>query len=281
MTPAGWLKRSKHLRLIVRRAVATLQAGVFRSIFKGTGLAFEEVRQYEPGDDVRSIDWNVTARMGQPFVKRFVEERELRILFVLDLSGSQYCGSQYRLKHDMAAELMALLCLAGLRYGDSLGLVTFSNQIESYIPPRRGLRHALKLMHQALYLEPAEEGTSISKALQFTAKMSKRRSVIVVLSDFLDKGWEQSLAKLAHRHDVYVLQTGDPLDRLVPHMGLTQVMDAESGDRRLIDITRCSTFPAAGSHVADNVVRWIRFTTEGKHAETLLANLTARRRGQR
>lgn len=278
MSPAGWLKRSKHLRLIVRRAVATLQAGFFRSIFKGTGLAFEEVRQYQPGDDVRSIDWNVTARMGHPYVKRFVEERELRILFVLDLSGSQYSGSQHRLKHDVAAELMALLCLAGLRYGDSMGLVTFTKQIESYIPPRRGLRHALKLMHQALYLEPVDEGTDIGKALQFAARMSKRRSLIVVLSDFLDMNWEDSLAKLAHRHDVYVLQTSDPLDRQTPPVGLVQMLDAETGQNRLVDTSFQQGTVHGHVDVVKNVVKWIPLTTQGKHTEQLLASLTERHR---
>src|SRR5262245_58394936 len=133
MAQGSWLQRYRQLKLVIRRAVATLQAGAHRSIYKGAGLAFEEVRHYQPGDEVRSIDWNVTARMGHPYVKRFVEERELRILFLLDVSGSQQTGAGKYLKRDAAAEMIALLCLAGLRHGDSLGLALFTNQIESYI----------------------------------------------------------------------------------------------------------------------------------------------------
>jgi uncharacterized protein (DUF58 family) len=276
MAQLSWLQRSRQLRLVVKRAVATLQTGSFRSIFKGSGLAFEEVRPYQPGDEVRSIDWNVTARMGQPYVKRYVEERELRILFVLDVSGSLRTGSALALKHDVAAELMALLSLAGLRYGDSMGLVLFSKQIEGYTPARRGLRHALKLVYQALYRDPAQQGTDIGQALKFTSRMAKRRSVIVILSDFLDQGYASWLHRLAARHDVYALHLQDPLDNAVPSVGLVHLVDSESGQTVLLDSRRTSlqenTLPSCPG------VNWIRIHTSGSHAKELLQALAQLRR---
>ncbi len=272
MAQLSWLQRSRQLRLVVKRAVATLQTGSFRSIFKGSGLAFEEVRQYQTSDEVRSIDWNVTARMGQPFVKRYVEERELRILFVLDVSGSLRTGSALALKHDVAAELMALLSLAGLRYGDSMGLVLFSKQIESYTPARRGLRHALKLVYQALYRDPVQQGTDIAQALKFTSRMAKRRSVIVILSDFLDQGYVPWLHRLAHRHDVYALHLHDRLDTEMPDVGLVQLTDSETGQSVMIDSlvsTARNTLPPVNPGV-----NWIRISTYGDHARQLLHSLT-------
>jgi len=276
MPQLSWLQRSRQLRLVVKRAVATLQMGSFRSIFKGSGLAFDEVRQSQPGDEVRSIDWNVTARMGHPYVKRYVEERELRILFVLDLSGSLRAGNAVALKHDVAAELMAILCLAGLRYGDSMGLVLFSNQIEGYTPARRGLRHALKLVYQALYRDPVQQGTDIAQALKFTSRMAKRRSVIVILSDFLDQAYAPWLHRLAHRHDVYALHLQDPLDANLPSIGLVQVTDSETRQTVLIDSQQASS--QAAPIPTDHHVNWIRISTTGNHTRQLLQSLAKLRR---
>lgn len=276
MAQLSWLQRSRQLRLVVKRAVATLQTGSFRSIFKGSGLAFEEVRQYQPGDEVRSIDWNVTARMGQPYVKRYVEERELRILFVLDVSGSLRTGSALALKHDVAAEVMALLSLAGLRYGDSMGLVLFSKQIESYAPARRGLRHALKLVYQALYRDPVQQGTDIAQALKFASRMAKRRSVIVILSDFLDQGYAPWLHRLAHRHDVYALHLQDRLDTEMPHVGLVQLTDSETGQTVMLDSEK--TFATNNQTPSNHEVNWIRISTSGDHARQLLQSLSQLRR---
>lgn len=282
MAKTSWLERFRHLKLVVRRAVATLQAGTLQSIFKGAGLAFEEVRHYQPGDDVRMIDWNVTARMGQPYVKRFVEERELRIHFVLDLSGSQQTGSAHYHKRDVAAEVVALLCLAGLRQGDSLGLMTFSQQIETYLPPRRGMRHALRLIYQALYTEPLKQGTDLVKAFQFTGKMARRRSVVVILSDFLDNHWQPALDKLAHRHDVFAIRTTDPLDHHVPANGLLVLSDAESGRTSIIDATRLdnrqSVQPNGKKKSRKQPIHWINLATDGSHAQVLLKSLRQIRR---
>lgn len=273
MAPITWLKRTRQMRLIVKRAVATLQTGSLRSIFRGSGLAFDEVRPYQPGDEVRTIDWNVTARMGQPYVKRFVEERELRLFFVLDVSGSLQTGSSLLMKRDVAAELMALLCIAGLRWGDSLGLVTFTKQVESYSPARRGIRHALKLIYQALYQEPAQHGTDLARALLFTAKMARRRSVVVVLSDFLDRNWRSALDRLVHRHDVYLLHLQDALDRSLPASGLVQLVDAESGQSLLVDTTHQVSHEVPPPSRPSQREHWIRIGTNGQHSQQLLQAL--------
>ena len=283
MSKSGWLDRVRHLRLVVRRAVATLQAGTLQSIFKGAGLAFEEVRHYQPGDDVRMIDWNVTARMGHPYVKRFVEERELRLYFVLDLSGSQMIGSSHLHKRDVAAEIIALLCLAGLRQGDSLGLVTFTTGIQKYLPPRRGIRHALRLIYESLYADPSQLGTDLNKALQFTAKIARRRSVVVVLSDFLDLNWQGSLDRLAHRHDVYAIRTHAPLDEHLPDAGLLALNDIETGQILFVDSSHA--LAATTNTVVDlkkrKQLNWIPLGTQGNHVPQLLTALRQLRKSQR
>lgn len=273
MPPKNRLAPLRHLRLIVKKAVGTLQSGSLPSIFKGSGLTFDEVRHYQPGDDVRAIDWNVTARMGQPFVKRFVEERELRILFVLDLSASLTTGMDRFVKHDVAAELMALLALAGLRYGDSMGLVTFTSQIESYLAPRRGMRHACKLIYQALYQQPEQSETDIGKALQFAARVSQRRSAIVVLSDFLDQNWQNAMDRLAHRHDVYAMCIRDKLEENLPGAAVLHLTDAETGRTMYLDSAH-TEIGAASQDIARYRVHWLSLSTDGSHAEKLVHSLS-------
>lgn len=260
--------------------MATLQAGSLQSIFKGAGLAFEEVRQYQPGDDVRTIDWNVTARLGQPYVKRFVEERELRIYFVLDLSGSQMIGSSHLHKRDVAAEVIALLSLAGLRQGDSLGLITFTSGIQKYLPPRRGVRHALRLIYESLYADPKQMGTDLNKALQFTSRIARRRSVVVILSDFLDQNWKGSLDRLAHRHDVYAIRTHAPLDEKLPDAGLLALNDLETGRVRFVDSSqaRGNSAGIAIDYQKRKQLHWIPLGTQGNHVPQLLSALRQLRR---
>jgi len=273
MSQVAWLQRYRQLKLVVRRAVATLQAGAHRSIYKGAGLAFEEVRHYQPGDEVRSIDWNVTARMGQPYVKRFVEERELRILFLLDVSGSQQTGSGRYLKRDAAAEMIALICLVGLRHGDSLGLALFTDHIESYFPPGRGMRHVLRLIHQALYREPERQQTDIARGLLFADKVTRRRSVVVVFSDFLDRGWTPALERLAHRHEVIVVRAADPLDAGVPIPGLFWLQDAETNRVALVDQRGHTEARVAEQNPSRVPCHWITVRTDGRHLEELLHGL--------
>ena len=277
MEKKPWLQRVRRLRLVVRRAVATLQTGARLSVFKGSGLAFEEVRHYQPGDDVRAIDWNVTARMGHPYVKRFVEERELRIHFVLDISGSQQIGSAWHQKRDVAAETIALLSLAGLRQSDSLGLVTFTDQIESVLPPRKGMRHALRLIYQALYADAHKQRTNLAHALTFVSKTVHRRSVIIVLSDFLDNNWQASLDRLAHRHDVYAIRTSHSLDQELPASGLFTLHDAETGETRLYH-ARPQQAPIQPAPRNKQPIHWINLKTDGQHVQVLLHSLQQLRR---
>ncbi|MFT3879627.1 MAG: DUF58 domain-containing protein [Gemmatales bacterium] len=280
MSKSSWLDRVRHLRLVVRRAVATLQAGSLKSIFKGAGLAFEEVRQYQPGDDVRMIDWNVTARLGQPYLKRFVEERELRIYFLLDLSGSQMIGSGHLHKRDVAAEVIALLSLAGLRQGDSLGLITFTNGIQKYLPPRRGVRHALRLIYESLYADPKHLGTDLNKVLQFASRIARRRSVVVILSDFIDRNWQGSLDKLAYRHDVYAIRTHAQLDEQLPDAGLLALNDMETGEVRFVDSTHQTpqSIPSSLEQKNQKQLHWIHLGTQGNHVPQLLSALRQLRR---
>jgi uncharacterized protein (DUF58 family) len=275
MASLSWIDRYRMVRLIVKRALATLQAGTHASIFKGAGLAFEEVRHYQPGDEVRTIDWNVTARMGQPFVKRFVEERELRILFLVDVSGSQQIGSGSHLKRDIAAEIVALLALAGLRHGDSLGLALFTDQIERYLAPARSLRHILRLIHLALYSEPEHQKTDLTKAFDFARKVMRRHAVVVVLSDFLDQDWQPALERLAHRHDVIAIRITDPLDVQMPRVGLVRLEDAETEQERLVDANDL-TYSASIVKPRRGTYHWVEVGTDGMHLEHLLKALQSR-----
>lgn len=275
MPSLSWIDRYRMVRLIVKRALATLQAGTHASTFKGVGLAFEEVRHYQPGDEVRTIDWNVTARMGQPFVKRFVEERELRILFLVDVSGSQQVGSGTHLKRDVAAEIIALLALAGLRHGDSLGLALFSDQIERYLAPARSLRHILRLIHLVLYQEPEHQRTDLAKAFDFARKVMRRHAVVVVLSDFLDQNWPPALERLAHRHDVIAIRTTGPLDMQMPRVGLVCLEDAETQQERLVDANDLIysapiVKPRRGTYTS------VEVGSDGMHLEHLLKAMQSR-----
>ncbi|HMP17803.1 MAG TPA: DUF58 domain-containing protein [Gemmatales bacterium] len=253
-----------------------MRAGHHWSKYHGAGLAFDEVRPYQPGDEVRNIDWNVTARMGQPYIKRYREERELHIIFILDISSSLKTGQAKVSKRDIAAQLLALLSVSGLHFGDSLGLILFGKNIESYLPPRRGLRHAMKLMHQALYQEPKLPGTSIAQALKFANHIIKKRSVVVVLSDFLDQHYETQLGKLTHRHEVYALQVRDPLDMGIPSTGLVNLVDSETGVAMLVDSEEVRIETPVP--VRNSKVRWVSVNTWGNPAQQLMLSLAQQRR---
>src|SRR6266550_2473522 len=175
MLPREVIRQIRRLQLKARRAVEDLLGGEYHSVFKGAGIAFEEVREYQPGDDIRAIDWNVTARMGHPFIKRFVEERELTVMLLVDCSGSQRFGSGFQQKRDVAAELAALLAFSAISNNDKVGLIACSDRVEKYVPPRKGTRHVLRLMRDILFFEPAHAGTSIRAGLDFLAKVLHRR----------------------------------------------------------------------------------------------------------
>jgi uncharacterized protein (DUF58 family) len=198
-------------------------------------MEFAEVREYQAGDDVRTIDWNVTARMGAPFVKKFVEERDLTLLLLVDLSGSQRFGSQFILKRDYAAELAAVLAFSAVANHDRVGAVLFTDRVEAYVAPAGGREHALRIVRDLLAFEPAGRGTDLEDALRFAARVMKRRGIVAVISDFQDRGYERSLGILRRRHDVIAIQLFDPREAEVPAAGLVTLSDPETGQRMVVD----------------------------------------------
>ncbi|MBO5306913.1 MAG: DUF58 domain-containing protein [Lentisphaeria bacterium] len=230
MLPVELTKQIRLLEIRTRRAVDEIIGGAYRSVFKGRGIEFEEVREYTQDDDVRDIDWNVTARMGSPYIKKYVEERELTVLFLVDVSASGAFGSSEKSKRRTAAELAALLTFSAGKNGDKVGLMMFSDKIELYVPPRSGSRHTLRLIREMLAFEPASTGTDIDLALKECAKLMKKRGIVFLLSDLIaGESFETSLKLLNRRHDVVALQISDPVEQSWPTLRPVVVEDAESG----------------------------------------------------
>jgi uncharacterized protein (DUF58 family) len=228
-------ERIRRIRIRTRTILESGIVGAYHAVFKGRGMEFAEVREYAPGDDVRNIDWNVTARMGAPFVKKFVEERDLALLLLVDLSGSQRFGSRFLLKRDYAAELAAVLAFSAVANHDRVGAVLFTDRIESYVPPRAGQDHALRIVRDLLAVEPAGRGTDIAGALRFARRVMKRRGIVAVISDFQDQGYEKPLGILRRRHDVIAIHLHDPGESDVPAAGLVALIDPETGALRVVD----------------------------------------------
>ena len=230
------------IRILTNRLIDDQLSGDYHSTFKGQGVEFDEVRPYEVGDDVRSIDWNVTARTGVPFIKRYSEERELTVLFMVDVSGSQSYGSSGRTKADLAAEVTALLALTAIRNQDKVGLVLFSDRIVKYIPPRKGRDSVMRLAREVLAAsDGAEGGTDIALALKFLNGVQKRRAVVFLVSDFLGRGdCEKMLRATASHHDMVCVTVEDPAERALPDVGLVELEDPETGELVLVDTSSAS-----------------------------------------
>jgi uncharacterized protein (DUF58 family) len=225
----------KLLEVRTRGLVNSLFTGEYRSVFKGQGMEFSEVREYQAGDEVRSIDWNVTARMRKPYVKRYIEERELTVMLVVDLSGSERFGTRTRFKSELASELAAVLAMSAIRNNDRVGGVLFTDRIEHVVPARKGRRHAMRLMRDLLVFEPVGRGTDIAGALEYTNRMLAHKSVIFVVSDFQASDIEHPLKLLAQRHDVVAVTVDDASERELPDIGLARFIDPESGHTLDID----------------------------------------------
>ena len=226
------------IRRIQIRTRTILDAGIvgsYHANFKGRGMEFAEVREYQPGDDVRDIDWNVTARTGTPHVKRFVEERDLTLLLLVDVSGSQGFGSRYLLKRDYAAELAAVLAFSAVANNDRVGAVLFSDRVEAWVPPAGGHQHALRIVRDLLAVEPAGRGTRIEEALLFARRVMKRRGIVALISDFQDRGYERALGVLRRRHDVIAMHLWDPREQELPAAGLVALRDPETGEVVVVD----------------------------------------------
>lgn len=231
------MAKVKKIRILTNRLIDDQLSGDYHSTFKGQGVEFDEVRPYEVGDDVRSIDWNVTARTGTPFIKRFSEERELTVLFLVDVSGSQSYGSRTLSKAELSAELTALLALTAIRNQDKIGLVLFSDKIVKFIPPRKGRDSVMRLVREVLAAEDsAEGGTEISEALKFLNGVQKRRAVVFLVSDFLNReNCESLIRSVARRHDLIAVNVSDPAESELPDVGLVEMEDPESGELLLVD----------------------------------------------
>jgi uncharacterized protein (DUF58 family) len=229
------LRQVRRIHIRTRRLVDGIFAGEYHSVFKGRGMEFAEVREYVPGDDVRTIDWNVTARLGHPYVKRYVEERELTVMLLVDLSASGRFGSVAKLKTEVATELCALLALSAIKNNDKVGLILFTDQIERFVPPQKGKNRALRVIREMLYFEPERRGTDLGLALEYLHRISPRRSVSFLLSDFLAAGYERALRLARRRHDVIPICISDRREASLPNLGLLTLSDLETGQQVLVD----------------------------------------------
>ncbi len=230
------LKRVRRVEITTRRLVNDVFSGEYHSVFKGQGMEFDEVREYQPGDDIRTIDWNVTARMGAPYIKRFMEERELVVMFLLDVSASGRFGSNDKTKIDTAAEICAVLSFSAIQNHDKVGAVVFTDEIEEFIPPDKGRRHVLHLIRQVLFYEPRGHRTDVAGALDYLLRVSKRRAIVFVVSDFMSADFARPLAMAARRHDVVAVWITDPREEEIRGTGLVRVWDQESQTERVIDL---------------------------------------------
>jgi uncharacterized protein (DUF58 family) len=235
MLPKDLLKKIRRIEIRTAHLVNDALAGQYHSAFRGRGMEFEEVRPYQIGDDVRTIDWNVSARFGEPYVKVFREERELTVLLVVDLSASQSFGTREQLKRDLVAELGATLAFSAIKNNDKVGLVCFTDRVEKFVPPRKGTGHVLRVIRELLAFEPEGRATDIASALDHVNRILRRRAVVFVISDFQDTGYERVLRMAKRRHDVILVSVSDPREQALPNVGLVEVTDSETGRRVVVD----------------------------------------------
>ena len=285
MIPREILKKIRQIEIRTNRLVSETLAGQYHSVFKGQGMNFEEVREYQPGDEVRSIDWNVTARMNHPFVKKFVEERELTLMLLVDVSGSGLFGSRSQSKRELAAEIASVLAFSAIRNNDKVGLILFSDEVEKFIPPRKGRRHVLRVIREVLFFEPQRRGTNLNGALEFMLRVTPHKAIAVVVSDFLgspavaagqrgrklkpqimllESLAQASFSMLRHanrRHDVVAVQITDPYELELPALGRLVLKDAETGEVVEVntgDGRKRSAFAQRQARAQDDLTRLFR-----------------------
>ena len=235
MTTAELLKKVRQIEIKTRGMVNHLFSGEYHSVFKGRGMEFSEVREYQYGDDIRSIDWNVSARFNHPFIKIFEEERELTVMLLVDLSRSEQFGSGEAMKNEIAAEICAVLAFSAIRNNDKVGLILFTDTIEKFIPPKKGKAHILRIVRELLSFEPSGSKTSLRVGLEYLHHVIKKRAITFVISDFIDKEYDDALRITSRRHDVIAVTLQDPRERDLPRVGIINMRDAESGRERWID----------------------------------------------
>jgi len=235
MLPKEIIRKIRRIEITTSRLVTDFLSGQYRSVFKGRGIEFDEVREYLPGDEIRSIDWNVTARMGHPYVKKYVEERQLTVMILLDLSGSSYFGTVKRLKRELAAEVCSVLAFSAIQHNDRVGLLVFTDRIEKFIPPRKGLQHVLRVIREALYFKPKGIGTDISGALEYLNSVMTRRAVTFIVSDFFASDFKKPLSIANKKHDCIAVTITDPREIGLPNVGIVELFDVEKGTHLLVD----------------------------------------------
>ncbi len=291
MIPKELFKKIRRIEIRTKGLVNNVFGGEYHSAFKGRGIEFSEVRPYQFGDDIRSIDWNVTARAGDTFVKVFEEEREQTLFLVVDISGSGDFGTYDKFKREIAAEICAILGFSAIRNNDKVGLLLFSDQVELFVPPKKGRRHVLRLIRDLFAHEPISRRTSLSVALGHVVHMLRRRSIVLVISDFFDTGFEKPLRLLARRHDTVAIVLRDPRELSLPPLGLLELTDPETGATTILDAGMRSVRRALASHAAtvhdelDTLLRRCRvdrisISTDRDYVEPLVRFFRARARVQ-
>ncbi len=262
MIPKELLKKIRQIEITTSRIVTDVFAGQYHSVFKGQGIEFDEVREYQIGDDIRSIDWNVTARTGKPHVKKFVEERELTVMILVDTSSSCKFGTVNQLKSTIAAEIAAILASAAIKNNDKVGVILFSDKIEKFIPPRKGLKHVLRVIREILYFKPESNGTDLVMALDYLNKVTTRKTVSFLISDFIEEkeghqigklGLKQALAISNKKHDLVAITINDPKETAIPQIGLVSFKDAETGNTIMVDTNSKYFQDMFGKRAAESV----------------------------
>jgi len=259
LIPAEILKKVKLIEIRTRRLVNNLFGGEYHSAFKGMGMEFAEVREYMPGDDIRNIDWNVTARTGKPYIKKYEEERELTVMLVVDVSASGYFGTGSALKSDIMVEIAAILSFSAIKNNDKVGLLLFSDQVEKFIPPKKGKAHVMRVVRELIYYKAEDRKTDITGSLEYLLKMLKRRSVIFLISDFLDDGFESLLKFVNHKHDLICIQLNDKAELDLLNIGLVKLHDAETQSFHWVDTTSPRFAEMMRTAVEERLSKYRRF----------------------
>ncbi len=292
MLPREILKQVRQIELRTRHLVNDVFSGEYHSVFEGRGMEFSEVREYQYGDDIRSIDWNVTARYAHPFVKINEEERELNVMLAVDASRSGAFGSKGKFKNEIAAEICALLAFSAIKNNDKVGLLIFTDQIEKFIPPRKGKSHTLRVIREVLYFQPESPRTSLHTGLEFLLKGLKRRSIVFLLSDFYDDDYTKPLRILNKKHDVIAIHLQDEREKILPPVGLLNLKDAESGREVWVDTgdrTLMERYAELVGQQQQNLLSmargmnldWIQIDTSGSYVDPLVAFFKMRERRYR
>ena len=253
MLPKEIIKKIRRIEIKTSHMVSDVFAGQYHSVFKGRGMEFDEVREYQPGDEIRSIDWNVTARMGHPFIKKFVEERQLTVMLLMDASGSSFFGTNGQLKSELAAEFCSVLAFSAIKNNDQVGLIIFSDRIEKFIPPRKGSRHVLRVIREVLFHRPQGEKTDIRCALDYLNKVTRKKTVSFLISDFLDCEFRKQLTITNKRHDLIAVTITDPREQELPEAGIIRLEDAETHEVLLVDAASKSARAAFAKNSAEAI----------------------------